>query len=329
MTDLSVCITTYNLEKVLNQTLESVFAQNTAYSYEVLIGDDGSQDGTISIVRFWQERFPKVISLYTMPREKGKKYNSIFRASANRINLLRHAKGKYITFLDGDDFYIDNNKFQRQIDLLVKNPGCSICAHNMNYFYPKTSKVIPIVGVHRDAGIIRAKEYWKKRMYTPCEACIMRNEFDIRENDVRYFDDNFIIFLALQKGDCYYIPDIMANYRQNENGYMKWDEEKCAVVNMLDCDMEVQINPRWEKASLSRHFEHYMCLLKSKEQLEVRFPELYQQAVKDHAVYTLNLMNRSGRMKPGIRYFLWNKRIRQALLMQLSAWKRAIVSHGQ
>lgn len=303
LVDLSVCITTYNLESVIDQTLESVFNQQTSYTYEVLVGDDGSSDNTIKKVEEWQKKYPSILSIYVMPREQGKRYNHIFRAAANRINLLEHAKGRYITFLDGDDFYIDVNKFQKQLDLLKVHPECSLCAHNMNFYYPDTGKTMPIVDTNRQEGLIKAITFWKTGLYIPAEACIMRNDFIREERYDRYFDDNIIVYLALQKGDCYYIPDIMANYRQNENGYMTWDRTRCEIINLIDADIEMQINPEWRGAALSRHWGNLRYLFKHrKENLKIKFPDLYQQAVEDEAILVETMLENR---LPNVHY-LWS-----------------------
>lgn len=193
MVDLSVCITAYNLENVLEQALESVFMQETDYSFEVLIGDDGSQDGTLSIIEKWKDKHPGLIQYFVMPRESGKKYYAIERASLNRINLLEHASGKYILFLDGDDFYTDKKKFQKQIDILEKYPGCSLCAHNMNWYYPKTGMEEPIMDINRQEGIIKRFDYWSGRLHVPAEACILRTDFSRGENIDKDFDDDMIV----------------------------------------------------------------------------------------------------------------------------------------
>ena len=104
---ISILITTYNTEKYIDDTLTSVFGQKLDYNYEVLVGDDGSQDGTVEIIQKWIKKFPEVIRLYIMPRDSKCRYNAVFRASQNRLNLVKYACGEYITFLDGDDVYID------------------------------------------------------------------------------------------------------------------------------------------------------------------------------------------------------------------------------
>ncbi len=291
--DLSVCITTYNLEKVLDQTLESVFAQKTEYSFEVLIGDDGSSDGTMEQIAVWEEKYPQIIRHYQMPREANKKYNPIFRASANRINLLKHAQGKYITFLDGDDFYIDPNNFQKQISILEKHPQCALCARNMNYYYPDGSTVA-MTRFSETEGIVPAKQFWMQGGYSPAEACIMRREALVFDSCFeRYFDDNFILFLALQGGDLYYLPEEMANYRQNPSGFLGTEQIKMDIINLLDCDMEIRRNRSWKKSALRRHAGQYLAVYRYKDAcLKEAYPQYYQQAQEDHCRYTLSALDK-------------------------------------
>lgn len=303
--DLSVCITTYNLASVIDQTLESVFAQETEYSYEVLIGDDGSSDDTMTRILDWEGRYPGKIRHYQMPREQGKKYNPIFRASENRVNLLKHAEGTYITFLDGDDFYTDVHKFQKQIDILMKYSECSVCAHNMNlYFLDGSTRPMALASVVE--GKINAKKYWAGGNYVHAEACIMRRKDLVMDTQFhRYFDDNFIVFLALQRGNMYYIPEEMGNYRQNATGFLTTEPIRTNIINMLDCDMEIRYNPSWKYASLKRHVFEYLFLRKNKEpNLSEKYCDLYKQAIEDNCKYVLALLNNDVSLTMDLQMFV-------------------------
>lgn len=298
MIDLSICITTYNLEKYIEQTIESVFSQKTKYTFEVLVGDDGSTDRTIEVVKSMQKKY-KNIKYFIMDRDYNKKYDHIVRASSNRYNLLKNATGKYITFLDGDDFYIDESKIEKQIDILEKNLDCNVCAHNMNYYYEKNNSTKPIgeTILHRKKRKLSFKRYWQSEFYVPAEACIFRNNFDlIPENEVfykKYFDDNFIIYMALQKGKCFYIPDIMANYRQNESGYANWDKTKQILVNTMDVDIERKFNKKNKTSVIVRHFYGIKYLYKyDKNDIKEKYPLIYNKAVEDDAQFFLRLIEK-------------------------------------
>ena len=71
----------------------------------------------------------------------------------------------------------------------------------------------------------------------------------------------------------------MANYRQNENGFLTTDKLKVSIINVLDCDLEIQYNSEWRKEALQRHKWDYLNLYKHrKERLKDKFQELYKQA---------------------------------------------------
>ena len=138
---LSVLVTFYNQKDYVDRALRSILLQNTDFEYEILVGDDGSTDGTLDKIKEWQAKYPNKISVYIMDRQEGKKYNSSFRASRNRINLLKYVKGKYFTYLDGDIIFAIIISFKSKLHFLkmiMKNDFR--CVHIM--FIQLTVKVV-------------------------------------------------------------------------------------------------------------------------------------------------------------------------------------------
>ena len=115
---VSVLITTYDLEDVIEQALKSVLGQECGFDYEVIVGDDGSTDDTLKIVKRYADKYPGKIRIFGMPREAGVKYNPVHRAAANRLNIFKEARGEYCCFLDGDDHYTDKGRLQKMADVL-------------------------------------------------------------------------------------------------------------------------------------------------------------------------------------------------------------------
>lgn len=113
--DVSICITTYNHEKYIQECLESIFAQEFSGTYEIIIGNDNSSDGTERIITSLIENHPKgnVINYKKNIPNLGYVKNTLFTFS--------QAKGKYIAILDGDDMWIDIQKIQKQFDFLEQN----------------------------------------------------------------------------------------------------------------------------------------------------------------------------------------------------------------
>ena len=265
--EVSILITTYNLEKYIEKTLESVINQKVSFNYEIIVGDDGSSDSTAELVKKWMEKYPDIISLYVMPRDKDIKYSSIDRASKNRINILKKARGKYFAFLDGDDFYSSENKLQMQYDILedAANSDVVMCGHNVWLYYDEENK--SKLGKIKKAKKMSPEYYWKNGWYMSTDSLLIRNLIELEKaNDIiqGYFDDNIIAFYMLDKGKVMYIPDTMVCYRQHESSLWNQtiDIEK-NLINLRDYDIELKINPNMEKASIKRHLFNWINLRKN------------------------------------------------------------------
>jgi hypothetical protein len=114
---VSVCTVTYNHERFLAQALESALAQKTNFDFEIVVGEDGSIDGTRAIAERYAARHPERIRL--LPAEKNL---GLTRNTARTIDACR---GEYIANLEGDDYWVRDDKLQRQADYLDANPDCA------------------------------------------------------------------------------------------------------------------------------------------------------------------------------------------------------------
>ena len=126
-TKISILVLAHNVEKYIPKALESILEQKVNFNYEILIGDDCSTDGTKKIIQKYQKKYPKKITLYLINLNRGNAFNF--------ANLQRNAKGTYFTVLDGDDYWIDKNKLQKQIDFLDSNHDFTVCGHNSYFLY--------------------------------------------------------------------------------------------------------------------------------------------------------------------------------------------------
>ena len=122
---VSVLCTAYNHEKYLREALDSMVNQETDFAYEILVSDDVSTDSTPDIIRDYAARYPDKIrpfllteNLYSQGRDV---YYEVFFPAA---------RGKYTAFCEGDDFWTDPTKLQRQVDFLEAHPDYTACVHN-------------------------------------------------------------------------------------------------------------------------------------------------------------------------------------------------------
>ncbi len=286
---LSVMITTYNLKAFIAETLDSVLEQKVDFSYEILVGDDGSDDGTIDIVREYEKQHKDKLRLFIMDRQPGKKYNRIERASKNRINLLRHAGGEYLIFLDGDDVYTDCHKLQKQVDTLEapENRNCVACAHNIWLYWNEEKK--ELINPYQKQFKVDGKDYWRDGMYFHSDTVMFRNVFKGKfpeKINPAYFDDNIIVYSLLEYGKLLYLPEAMANYRQIENSsWNSVDALEKHLINLIDWDIEMQINPAYEKESVIRHFYNILSVWRGRKGIPAEIREKYlEQITRDGLV---------------------------------------------
>ncbi len=116
---LSVLIIAYNHERYIKQTLDSVLMQQTTFNFEIVIGDDASSDNTRAICNAYVEKYPNVIRLMPESLNLG--------VVPNFIRTFQACRGKYIAHLDGDDYWIDADKLQKQVNELEQDPNLTMC----------------------------------------------------------------------------------------------------------------------------------------------------------------------------------------------------------
>ena len=243
---ISFLVTYYNQKEFVKQSLDSILAVEKSCDWEILVGDDGSNDGTIDEVNRYIERYPNNIKLYVMPREDGKKYDSVKRASSNRINLLEHMTGDIFCTLDGDDYYCDTKFINDAADIFKENKDVSIIAFGYKYVTD---------GVYREQSTLPAgaankrvdKKTYLEGFYLPAGACVHRKCFNkdriefIRK--LGYFDDNNIAVNSLNYGEMYAVNRAIYAYRQTgQSVYTSMDELEQAVLNVQGLDVDIRLS---------------------------------------------------------------------------------------
>lgn len=117
---VSIAVTTFNMEAFIAKGLDSWLAQKTSFPFEIVISDDGSEDRTRDIVQEYIKVHPNIRMICTGHIGK----------MPNFIRSMQECKGKYIALCDGDDYWIDDYKLQKQFDFMESNPEFSMCFTN-------------------------------------------------------------------------------------------------------------------------------------------------------------------------------------------------------
>ncbi|MBF1097032.1 MAG: glycosyltransferase [Riemerella sp.] len=129
---ISVVMITYRHEKYIQKAIEGVFLQKTNFPIEFIIANDNSPDNTDNIIKQVIKNTPDNVQVRYTKHEVNKGMNPNFTWA------LKQAKGKYIAICDGDDYWIDENKLQKQVDFLEQNPNYAICCHNVYFLNGET-----------------------------------------------------------------------------------------------------------------------------------------------------------------------------------------------
>ena len=127
---VSICCLTYNHEPFIRQCLDGFLMQNTDFGVEILIHDDASTDNTPGILKEYADRYPdKIFPLF----ETENKYSHGYKGRMDIVFNYARAKGKYIATCEGDDYWTDPDKLQKQVNFMEAHPEYSVCFHRCQH----------------------------------------------------------------------------------------------------------------------------------------------------------------------------------------------------
>lgn len=132
---VSVIMPTYNHARFVAQALDSILAQQVDFPFEICIGEDDSRDGTREICLDYARRFPERIRLFLVPRANNLAIGGIPTGRFNLVNLLFRARGRYLAWCEGDDYWTEPTKLARQVEFLERTPGCALTFHDAEVLY--------------------------------------------------------------------------------------------------------------------------------------------------------------------------------------------------
>ena len=215
---VSILCLAYNHAKYLRQTLEGFFAQKTNFDYEIIIHDDASTDETASVIREYAKKYPDVIRPVFQTENQ---YSKNVYIMAEYLNPL--VRGKYVALCEGDDYWSDEEKLQRQYDIMEKNPDCSMCVHRIQQILEDgtpTEQFRPAVEM-TERKIDTQQFLDMQKSYPFQTGCFfMRTELwiDLENNRPAFRnaadvgDEPALLYMAAH-GNIYYLPYCMSVYR--------------------------------------------------------------------------------------------------------------------
>lgn len=259
---VSIVVLCYNQERCIEQCIESILCQKVNFKYEILIGDDSSTDNTKDILLRYYEQYKDKIKLYIREKNIG--------ASANAFDLICSASGEYIAYLEGDDFWCDPNKLQKQCDFLDANSSYVACFHETKLINEK-GKLI-----HKRPYWISRKKFFRYKNFNGIKipghssSWLRRNIIKTNRQEYARFilinkdiADRSSAFFFLAHGDFARVDGKMSCYRYNRSGNnittQKYNNPLSSLKN--------EINFLFSLIELSEYLNKPKVFLKRKREL--------------------------------------------------------------
>ena len=238
---VTVVVVTYNQEKWIRQTLDSILAQQTDYPFEIVIGEDFGTDGTRSICESYVAQYDNV-------RMAPNKQNKNVGVTANWLNCIANGTGKYIMSCAGDDYWHNPHKIQLQVDFMEAHPECVICHTDIDVLHENTGKIDrdfnKMKGIVPPEGRIQKAVLSGRESMSAVTMCIRRSTFEqyvpADEFARRRFprEDWPTILVLAAYGDIKYIPISTATYRVGQESITRTSNYEKVILRARQ-DMEM------------------------------------------------------------------------------------------
>lgn len=221
---LTVCVITYNHAKYIRQAIDSILAQKVSFDWEIVIADDYSTDGTRDILREYQNKYPDLITLILQKKNLG--------PESNWLDLIDYPKTKYVLYAEADDYFVDENKLQKQIDFLEAHKEFALVFHPVevvNESGKKRADTYPSLEQRHGKNTLELKDLLKSN-FIQTNSVMYRWRF-VKESVKQVYPrgiapgDWFLHLLHADKGKIGFIDEPMSAYRRHAGGLWS-DSEK-------------------------------------------------------------------------------------------------------
>ncbi len=313
---VSICCLAYNHEKYIRQCLDSLLMQKCDFRFEILVNDDASKDRTPEIIKEYELRFPEIVKpIY----QKENQFSVLGCNYINNVINVPRARGKYIACCEGDDFWTDPYKLQKQYESLEKNRNCFMCIHSvesvtedgkpLNVYYPKKEYKLS-TGVLSSERFLSIESSENNSFQTTSH--FMRAEYlkQFAQNVPKFSDvastgDLPLLLYFAQLGDVYYINEVMSCYRRGSTASIERGKAFSG-----------------SESSVLKHYSHqFDCLNEYDKYTNYKF---HKYCVRKENALRFNLAwnysNYKEMIKPRYRYFMNRFPIKARIKIYLSAF---------
>lgn len=303
---LSIIVASYNEKPYLKEAIESCLSQKFYAPYEIIIGDDGSDDGSIDVIKDYACKYPEKIQYFIMDREDATDIIPAFRASNVVKKAFTIATGEYLMVMSGDDLLCDKEKCRKQIEFLDRSYKYSSCYTDFKKFWDDGTET-PIVSPLNGNNSI----FWGVQ-YVHISCFIFKRE--VLNNLLnQYCDDTGLCFSILKTGKSKHLSGVMFGYRQRSGSIMHkadWLELNIAELLLFQ---DVRNGGGYWLSTCSRFSRPLMYVFKHREQLKNEKYRKYLNNGKkypnDYLDKIVNYQNMNTMEKLKFRLFLFESSI--------------------
>ena len=225
---VSIFCLVYNHEAFIGQTLESFLMQKTNFTTQIVLGEDCSTDGSRRVILDFAKKYPGKFKLLL--------HNTNIGALNNQQVVFEHCDGKYIAMCEGDDYWTDPLKLQKQVDFLESNPDFSVSFTNtaiVNEF----SEIIDEKSIPNFEKSIYT--HLDMPIFAPTLTRVMRNVFTDKERIKDLNADTMVLVWASKFGKLHYLDEVTSAYRKHQGGVWSLSSElskkKMFIKSRLNC----------------------------------------------------------------------------------------------
>ncbi len=313
---VSALIITYNHERYIRQALDGVLAQQTTFPFEIIVSEDCSTDGTAEIVESYVARYPGRIRF--IRSEVNLRDNEV------ALRAMRMARGRYITFLDGDDYWVSTDKLQAQVDFMEANPDSAVTYHDVERVTDDGEVVRVMRGLgHR--GTIA--DLIKGNFIGTCSVMLRRTAVAEVPDWINALPagDWPLYFLAARSGFIDHIEGIVSRYRIHGESY--WASRPLAEQILLGICMLVEIESHLGPAYAPLFLENRRATARHVLATVLNEPHAPPPAATDDLSPQIRQSNATEPVTTRIQLFEMKTRINEAEAQRSQAeWRAADVA---
>lgn len=211
---LTVFCITYNHHNYIKQALDSFLMQKTRFPSQIYVSDDASSDATPAILKQYAQRFPEQIKIFLHEKNQG--------AGKNFVELAAHMNTPYVALCEGDDYWTDPDKLQKQVDFLEQNPDYTLCFHPARVVWEGGEYPSSVLGLNKHAEQYTFNQLLQKDNFIPTAAtvyrwCLQKPDAPAIPQDILPLDW-YVHLLHAQYGKVGFLPEVMSVYRRQASG---------------------------------------------------------------------------------------------------------------